>query len=126
MKWTTEQLLDHPNFGKLVLKNEHTENNHSWLCSSLAKPVGRLPLDNEGEAKEAHWYFPAKRFEVTYTIYSIRPADFDGIDIKFLQDFCVKAGIIPDDKWSVLSGRVCSKKAATEAEEKTEIEILAI
>lgn len=96
------------------------------LCPAAAKPVRRMPLDNEGESKEADWYFPAKRFEITFTVYSVRPADYDGLDIKFLQDFCVKAGIIPNDKWSVLSGRVVSRKAATEGEEKTIVEITAL
>lgn len=133
-RWTIEQLKSHPNFGKLVavderslkLKHDNLENNSRGLRSTAAKPVRRMPLDDESESEKANWYFPAARFEITFTVYSVRPADYDGLDIKFLQDFCVKAGIIPDDKWSVLSGRVVSRKAATEGEEKTEITILTL
>ena len=89
------------------------------------QPDQRTALVATGEAEETHWYLSAKRFEITFRVYSIRPADYDGIDIKALQDFLVHAQIIPNDKWNVLSGRVVSCKAATAQDEKTEIEIVA-
>ena len=87
------------------------------------QPVERLPLVIAPEGKEACWYGAATRFEITFTVYAVRPCDYDGYDIKALQDFCVAAGIIPDDDWRTLSGRVISRKVATKAEEKTVIEI---
>ena len=96
------------------------------LRPAASKPIERMPLDDANSTEEADWHNASSCFEITFTVYSVRPADYDGLDIKFLQDFCVKAGIIPDDKWSVLSGRVVSRKAATEGEEKTEITILTL
>jgi len=90
------------------------------------QPDERVPLDNTFEGKEACWYEAARRFEVVFTVYSRRPCDWDGYDIKALQDFLVTAGIIPDDGWRTLSGRVVSKKVSTEGEEKTTIEIMAL
>jgi hypothetical protein len=51
----------------------------------------------------------------------MRPADWDGCDIKPLQDFLHKIGIIPDDGWKTLFGGVRPEKVSTEGEERTEI-----
>lgn len=85
----------------------------------------RLPLDARPEGEETRWYASARRFEILFTVHSQRPCDWDGWDIKALQDFLVKAGVIPEDGWKTLSGRVVSEKVATEAEEKTVITITA-
>ncbi len=122
MRWTTEQLVNHPNFGKLVLKND-SKTNDTRLRAKPAKSDERLSLHGGGGSEEARWHPPGCSFEIVFTIYSVRPADYDGYDIKALQDFLVKAGIITDDRWDILAGRVVSKKAATQGEEKTEIEI---
>lgn len=108
---------------KFKLKHENHDHNNAGLCPSAYEPTERMPLDDACEAKEAHWYDAATRFEITFTVYSRRPGDWDGYSIKALQDFCVTAGIIPDDRWDIVSGRVVSRKAATEGEEKTVIEI---
>jgi hypothetical protein len=97
----------------------------SRLCPAAAKSVERLPLDGVGRSEETNWHHAAKRFEITFIVYSVRPADYDGYDIKALQDFLVKAGIIKDDRWDILAGRVVSRKAATQGEEKTEVVIWA-
>ena len=93
------------------------------LRPAAPQPVERLPLDDTCRAEETDWHHGSKRFEITFTVYSFRPADYDGYDIKALQDFLVKAGIIKDDRWDILAGRIVSRKAATQAEEKTEIVI---
>ena len=113
-------------FFQRQINHENTDHHNSRLRPAAPKPVERLPLDDARGAEEAHWYDAAGRFEIVFTVYSVRPADYDGFDIKALQDFLVSAGIIPSDKWNVLSGRVVSRKAATEAEEKTVVEITAI
>jgi hypothetical protein len=89
------------------------------------QPVERLPLDPHPSGEETRWYDAARRFEIVLTVHSIRPCDWDGYDIKALQDFLIRAGILPDDGWKTLSGRVVSCKAATKDEEKTTIEITA-
>ena len=90
------------------------------------EPDERVPLLGGVPGEEACWHEADQRFEIVFTVYSRRPCDWDGYDIKALQDFLIKAGIIPDDGWAALSGRVVSRKAETEAEEKTVIEITAV
>jgi hypothetical protein len=85
-----------------------------------------MPLGGAGGAEETDWHDAARRFEIQFIVYSVRPADYDGYDIKALQDFLVTAGIIPADKWNTLSGGCVSRKAATQEQERTEIEIKAI
>ena len=103
--------------------SKNARNNSSGLRSIDPKPDERVPLGGSSEGEETCWHNAARRFEIVFTIYSRRPADWDGWDIKALQDFCVQAGIIPDDGWKTLSGRIVSEKVATEAEEKTVITI---
>ncbi len=107
-------------------RNPHLYGNSGEGLRPLpAKPNQRLPLDDGGGTEEADWHNAAERFEITFTVYSMRPADYDGYDIKALQDFLVKAGVITDDRWNILAGRVVSRKAATKEEEKTVINIIA-
>lgn len=87
------------------------------------KPDGRLSLHGQGSGEEARWYGSARRFEITFIVYSQHPCDYDGYDIKALQDWCVRIGLIPDDGWKTLFGRTRSEKVQSEAEERTEIEI---
>lgn len=83
-------------------------------------------MDGECKREDPRWYGAAKRFEITFRIYAVRPCDYDGYDIKPIQDMLVRAEIIPDDRWDMLAGRVVSCKARTQDEERTEIEIVAI
>lgn len=96
---------------------------HSGLRSMQSKPDERVSLDAIEVGKEKGWADAYGRFEVVFTVYSVRPCDWDGYDIKSLQDFLVSTGIIPNDGWKTLSGRVVSCKAATQGEEKTIITI---
>ena len=63
------------------------------------------------------------RFRVLFTVYAVRPLDYDNVRIKPLQDCLVAAGFLPDDNWKVLEGEVRSCKAKSKAEERTVIEI---
>lgn len=111
-----------PNASKSFLETNASDCGER-ICAVQPKPDERLPLDDAGEGEKACWHDASERFEITFTVYSRRPCDWDGYDIKALQDFLCRAGIIPNDGWNTLSGRVYSRKAATEAEEKTIIEI---
>lgn len=62
------------------------------------------------------------RYNITFTVYAVRPADYDGLDIKWLQDRIVDAGWLPNDDWQTLEGTVRSRKCKT-GEERTEVEI---
>lgn len=120
-----EILARYPNASAaFIARNLAPEN--SGVCPTVAQPDQRTALVPIAEAEETHWYLSAKRFEITFRVYSVRPADYDGIDIKALQDFLVASKILPDDKWNVLSGRVLSCKASTAQDERTEIEIRVI
>jgi hypothetical protein len=122
LRFSRQQLLDHPNFSKLVL-NENPENNNGRICAPATQPTKRMSLDAVGETKEANWHDADSCFEIKFVVYSLRPADWDGYDFKALQDFFVTAGIIPDDRWDIIFGGAMSRKAATKDAEKTEIEI---
>ena len=98
----------------------------SGIRPAASQPTARLPLEGGGESEDTNWYASARRFEIQLTVYSVRPADWDGYYFKALQDFLVKAGVIPQDRWDIVIGAtVRSKKAATEGEEKTVINIMA-
>ncbi len=99
------------------------DNHVAGLRAVQPQPVERLPLVAAETGEETRWYGAATSFEITFTVYAVRPCDWDGYDIKALQDFCVTAGIIPGDGWKTLSGRVITRKAATQADEKTLITI---
>src|SRR5689334_10569885 len=77
--------------------------------SEKSNQGGALVGPSQGE--DSCWYGPSKRFEVIFWVYSRRPADYDGYDIKWIQDALVRAKIIPDDKWNVLLGRTIPIKA---------------
>ena len=114
-----------PNASNSFLK-ANSDHRVEGVCAKHSKPDERVSLDGLGSGEEARWHESSERFEITFTVYAQRPADWDGWDIKALQDFCVKAGIITDDGWKTLSGRVYSRKVATEEEEKTVIEVTAL
>jgi hypothetical protein len=61
---------------------------------------------------------------IRFTIYAVRPADWDGYHIKELQDCLVKSGLLDGDEWDILEGQVTSEKVHTKAEEKTVIEVI--
>ncbi len=104
----------------------NADDNATGVCAVHPEPVERLPLDDALQGEEACWYGTAERFEIVFTVYSVRPADWDAYSIKELQDFCVHAGILQGDGWKTLSGRVCTEKAKSVSEQKTVIEIRAI
>lgn len=94
-------------------------NRDSGIRPDDTKPPQGKPLVSvvQRKAKVSH------RFKIRFTVYAMRPADWDGYDIKSLQDLVVQSGIIPMDDWSTLKGEIDPKKVHKEAEEKTVIEI---
>lgn len=66
---------------------------------------------------------PPRRFAITFICFSLRPLDYDNWSVKELQDCIVEVGILDDDNWRALEGRVVSRKAKTKAEERTEVHI---
>lgn len=79
-----------------------------------------VPLDSSPLRKEAS----TGRAQIIFTVYAVRPLDWDNYFIKPLQDWLAVAGLICGDKWNQLEGRVRSEKVSTTEEERTEIEII--
>lgn len=61
------------------------------------------------------------RCRIQFTVYAVRPCDWDGYHIKEIQDMLVKAGLLDGDEWNLLQGEVISEKVHSAEEERTEI-----
>lgn len=113
-----ELLRRFPNASKSMLaRNRQVDS--TPLRATNPQPAKRRSLVNRVSGKEAG----GPRFEIVFTVYATRPADWDGYSIKALQDMLVRSGILPDDSWETLQGRVISAKAESPEEERTEITI---
>jgi hypothetical protein len=100
------------------------------LCATKPERHQGGPLDGAGKGKGKGGGIPAPglggRFEVTFTVWAVRPNDWDNIHVKCLQDLLLKSGAVPglsDDCWHQLQGRIISRKACSAQEEGTQIEI---
>jgi len=95
----------------------------SELRAAKPKPTEGDALERPAPGKDSGRFVTSPRHRIRFTIYSVRPCDWDGYHIKELQDMLIRASIIPDDNWGFLQGEVVSEKALSKAEEKTVIEI---
>lgn len=95
----------------------------SRLCSSHQEPAQRNTLERPAPRESKSRDGAVERYHVRFTIYSVRPADWDGYHIKELQDLLFRSGFLPEDSWDVLRGEVISEKVHSKKEERTEIEI---
>lgn len=104
--------------------------------SNLADKLSRLRADDQkptqGNAlvgpvsgEDPCWYGAARCFEVRISVFSSRPADWDGYDFKALQDCIVATQLLPEDGWRVvIRAQIESKKAHTKGAERTVVEII--
>ena len=99
------------------------ETGGNWLRPPEPERDSGMPLERVASRKKESSHLPEIRYRITFTVYSIRPFDWDNYRFKDLQDCIVKAGLLPGDDWRVLEGRVVPHKAATKEEERTEITI---
>lgn len=97
--------------------------NSSGLCPDHKEPVKRNTLVRPLPRKDKGRISTLGRARIRFTIYSVRPADWDGYDVKALQDMLVRTTLLFADDWCFLQGEVVSEKAYSKAEEKTVIEI---
>ena len=104
----------------IIKKN--SKDKSSGLPACKPKRIERSPLECAGAGKGES----GSRFEIVFTVYSIRPMDWDNHFTKGLQDMLVVAGILHDDAWHVLQGSVISRKVHAKEEEGTTIEIYEI
>lgn len=119
-RWTTEDLRAYE------IRQSNPKAGAQRLPAQHQKQVERVPLVSPDTREEARWYGTAIRLEITFTMFACKPCDWDGWDIKRLQDWIAEAGLIPHDGWKALSGRVVSCKVHTSKEERTEIELKAL
>lgn len=107
--------------------------NADGVCAADAESVERQPLERPASRKETGGTStdgstdaggnPPIRARITFRIFAVRPADWDGYHVKELQDLLCHACALVGDAWDQLEGRVISEKVHTKAEERTEIEI---
>lgn len=103
----------------ILARNKHVTVELPQVRAADPQPAKRRSLVNRVSRKEAG----GPRFEIVFTVYAVKPADWDGYQIKALQDMLVRSGILSGDSWNTLQGRVISAKAEREEMERTEIEI---
>lgn len=103
----------------LIRKYPHLEDRASTVCSPKQKRIKRKALERTIPREDKS----LSRFKIRFTIYSIRPNDWDNAWTKSLQDCLVNSGILHDDAWNVLRGEVISEKVHRKEDEKTVIEI---
>ena len=100
---------------------------HPDALPSRQKPQPKPPLEAPPRRAKtgSRSVEPRQRYAITFIVYACHPRDWDNLaaSCKELQDELVKAGWLPNDDWKTLDGRVRSRKAHHEAEERTVIEI---
>jgi hypothetical protein len=106
-----------------IRRNADPETGVAALRPTDAQPDEGKPLVRRRPRKETSGESTAGRLRIRFTVYAVRPADWDGYDIKHLQDMLVRAEMLPDDNWRILSGEVRSEKVHSKEEEKTVVEI---
>lgn len=112
----------YPNASESFLRR-NADSGDSGVRAADTKPDEGKPLERRLSRKDPRRVGPAGRLKIRFTIHAVHPADWDGVDIKQLQDMLVRSGILPDDNWSLLQGEVISEKVHSKEEEKTVIEI---
>lgn len=115
VNWTSEQAA--------AYERKQANNRSSRLRPAQPQPTQGHALVSAPPGEEAGRSVPLARFKIVFTVYAVRPCDYDGLHIKELQDMLVEAGLLHGDQWNELDGEVRSRKAHTKEEERTVIEI---
>ncbi len=130
MPLTPEQgqmLIERCSKNRRGIKSNETHHHTAGLRPAISQPIERPALVTPSAGEEPRQGRPERchlhRYRITYTVYAVRPMDFDNIAVKKIQDELVHQNFLPDDNWKVLEGTVISKKAAKESDERTVIEI---
>lgn len=121
-RWTTETLLNHPNFGKLVLKQNDKPENHR------AGAVAKLERDSRHESLAAHQGKKGAAAKLLVRFVSVRKRllDPDNVAVKWTLDSLRYAGIISGDEPDKIALEISQRKVGRGESEKTEIEILTL
>lgn len=100
--------------------------NPPGLPASEPQPsqLGTLDISSSGKTKKRTRSVQCpERYVIVFHIHAVRPQDWDNWSTKELQDFIIKAGILPSDNWRVLQGSIVPHKVDRPEQEKTVIEI---
>lgn len=137
--WSTETLLNHPNFGKLVLKPSARRAEKPLALANVQGRADSLSNENNSQSSDPvlERYLSdgtlgasqvkkrdTRRFLVRVTSFRRRLLDEDNLCEKFHVDCCRYAGLIPTDAASQTKIETGQVKVKSEADERTEIEIL--
>lgn len=87
-----------------------------------SQPNERPALDKVPCGKAAGKGSDGERYRVTFTVYAVRPKDWDNNFCKVIQDQLIYSGWLPDDNWRILEGAIRTRKSKP-GEERTEVEI---
>ena len=90
------------------------------LRPSVEEPDQGIALERPVSGKASG----RSRFEILFRVFARRPPDWDNAHIKELQDTLVRIGLLPDDDWKTLQGKVQTFKVSCAEEERTEIFIV--
>ena len=112
----------YPNASESFLRR-NADPGDSGVRSTDPKRTELVPLGSKAPRKEKGSRRVVQRYQVTYRIFAVRPADWDNNSIKGLQDLLVTARLLPGDAWHQLHGGIVSEKVHSKEEEKTVIEI---
>jgi Holliday junction resolvase RusA-like endonuclease len=117
-RWTTQQLLDHPKFGNLVLQNENRR--------QASRAVAKQAVCDEPLAAQKGKAADAGRVSVRITSYRRRLTDPDNLIGKYFLDCCRYAGFLRDDSANDIGYEITQSKVKAAEDERTEIEITLI
>ena len=121
-----ELLARYPNASEAFLRRnlDHSaESGDKGLCAAQPKRIEGSPLVSPAPRKAKGGRRTPQRYQVTFRVFAVRPADWDNYSIKGLQDLLVTAGLLPGDAWDQLYGTVIPEKVHSKDEEKTVVEI---
>ena len=121
-QWTTETLLNHPNFGKLVLKQNDKNLSSDARLSDAEQRERPQALARRDEGKASRPGLLHCRF--TLHRKSLLDVDAKYASVKDLLDCVVTAGIVCGDKEGQITLEVLQRKILKGEKETTEIEIL--
>jgi hypothetical protein len=96
---------------------------HSRVCPKEPEPAARVPLERATKRETVGKESDNERYGITFTIYRVRPLDWDNSFTKPCQDILVEFGFLPDDNWKVLEGKVRCLKVKHIDEQRTEVTI---
>lgn len=115
MRWTKEQYAE-------WLAKQNRAGDSGLRAAEQKQPAGQ-PLERALPRKTKGGNVATERARIEYTVFAVRPPDYDNAWTKCLTDCLVAIGWIRGDDWWLLHGGCTCEKAHDKAEEKTVIEI---